>query len=195
MNEERADQILEEWRRLADSARRPPHAPQRESYGLVSPAGLLIASGVVLVLGLVFLRSYGAQLGSATGTPAVLASAPASPPLGRVALPDHSPCAPPTGTVPCTDAGHGIDGTLRQAAGCLWMTIQGSGQDVRIVWPMGFSASSDLQIIFDGTGKEIARAGDLLYAGGSGPYVDEAPDACGRTGYVILIDVRRAAGP
>lgn len=62
---------------------------------------------------------------------------------------------------------------------------------VRVLWPSGYSARFEPFVVFDDAGKEVARSGDLLHAGGEGPFVGEA-DSCGRGLWVMLLDTGRS---
>lgn len=111
-------------------------------------------------------------------------------PAGREPLPDHEPCRG-SGPEPCVEAGRAVFGTLHEADGCVWYVLD-NGTEARVVWPFGYSASYDPFIVYDNSGREVARDGDALEAAGSGPQEGDA-DACGRTQYVVLIDpIRRA---
>jgi hypothetical protein len=102
-----------------------------------------------------------------------------------VALPDHEPCvylvAPES---LCVDTGHAIDGTVHAVGACVWLTLD-NGQDVRVVWPFGYSATLDLLTIFDNRGDPVISAGDTIKTGGDGP-TEGVADSCGRTSYVEI---------
>jgi hypothetical protein len=123
---------------------------------------------------------------SSTPTPGV-AGLPTRIPLpsGRIALPDHEPCVyfAPSG-IPCVDTGHAIDGTVQQAGSCIWLTLD-NGQDVRVVWPFGYSAIPDPVTIFDNRGDPVISTGDTIKTGGDGP-TEGVADSCGRTSYVEI---------
>lgn len=71
------------------------------------------------------------------------------------------------------------------------MVLQ-SGATARIVWPFGYYARFDPFVVFDNAGREVARDGTGLRAGGDGP-LDGDSDRCGRTTYVVLFDPIRPA--
>lgn len=107
-------------------------------------------------------------------------------PVGRVALPDHDPCQDVDG-IPCVYAGHAVNGSVHEANGCIWYELE-NGREVRIVWPFGYSAEFKPFVVYDNAGREVARAGLSLTAGGEGP-LDGEPDSCGFSTYVVLDDV------
>lgn len=112
-------------------------------------------------------------------------------PPGVVRLPDYSPCPQPAPDIPCVYAGRAVFGTIHEDEGCIYMVLE-NGRRVRVVWPFGYSARLDPFVVYDNTGLEVARDGDELRPEGDGPLAG-APDECGMTSYVVLIDpVRRA---
>lgn len=78
-------------------------------------------------------------------------------------------------------------GTLHEADGCIWLVLEGSDQEVRIVWPDGYGARYTPFAVFDAGGRRVATSGDAIHADGSGPFTGEADD-CGRTEWVALVD-------
>lgn len=136
-----------------------------------------------LLIGLVLVVAgcTSGQLSSATPFPTRIAL-----PSGRVSLPDHGPCKGPRGGDPCVDVGHSISGLLSSDDDCVWIVMD-NGIEVRVIWPLGYSAELRPFVVFDNAGSVVARSGDRIQADGEGPLVGEA-DNCGRTKYVTLID-------
>jgi hypothetical protein len=87
----------------------------------------------------------------------------------------------------CVATGHAVFGTLHEADGCIWLVLEGSDQEVRIVWPNGYTARYEPFAVFDAGGRRVATTGDAIHADGSGPNLGEADD-CGRTEWVALVD-------
>ncbi len=123
------------------------------------------------------------SIGCSAQTPATLVD-----PIGQRGgqLATEAPFVCPTGQM-CVLTGHAVFGTLRSADGCIWMVIEGSGQEVRVVWPNGYSASYDPLVIRNAAGREVARDGTVLHADGWGPTIGAA-DGCGRTSSVSVVD-------
>ena len=96
----------------------------------------------------------------------------------RVALPSwRSAC--PTGQL-CSVPGDPIHGVLRADAGCLWLQLD-DGREAGIAWPPGYTAEPTLVAVFDPSGRQVARAGDVVTVGGTGPTPGTISNACGRT--------------
>lgn len=107
-------------------------------------------------------------------------------PLDRIALPDRELCRGDGGGAPCVDAGYAVFGILHESKGCIWYSL-GTVQDVRVIWPMGYSAHFDPFIVYNNQGDEVARDGDWLQVAGGGPFEGDA-DVCGRSSFVVFSD-------
>lgn len=125
------------------------------------------------------------------GPPPMPSRAPIPP--DQVRLPDHPPCVSPDPGIACVEVGVAMFGTLLEKDGCVWM-IRDNGEEVRIVWPFGYSATFEPFVVFDNAGAEVARDGDYVRAEGAGPSQGDA-DACGRTLYVVLAPPVVRGGP
>ena len=148
---------------------------------MLKPMFLRPLGGVVLVVAIMACSSP-----SATTSLSTLASRIPLP-SNRSALPDHEPCVFQTEVPPsvlCVDAGHAILGTLYEGGGCIWSVLD-NGDQVRLVWPYGYSAQMNPFVVFDNNGQSVLQAGDRFLAGGSGPFVGDL-DTCGRQSYVVL---------
>jgi hypothetical protein len=74
--------------------------------------------------------------------------------------------------------------SLIPLAAAAWLTLD-DGQDVRIVWPYGYSAVLQPFTVLNNAGDPVISAGDTIKTGGNGP-LEGAPDSCGRTSYVAI---------
>ena len=106
-------------------------------------------------------------------------------PEGRVALPDYEPCRAGD-NIPCVDTGRALNGVLHEANRCVWYVLE-NGDDVRVVWPLGYSASFDPFVVYNNSGAEVARDDSSLVVGGAGPSDGES-DACGRSRFVSFVE-------
>jgi len=117
----------------------------------------------------------------------------------RVALPTwQSAC--PTGQL-CSALTFPIRGQLRADAGCLWLRFD-DGREATIVWPPGYAADPALVTVFDPSGRDVARVGDVIAAGGSvvdaggsGPRPSWMSSTCGRTLVVEIQEIIAASSP
>jgi hypothetical protein len=94
--------------------------------------------------------------------------------------------APSPGANGCVITGHGIEGRLGAAQGCLWIVLDGSGERKTLRWPSGYSAQLDPLIVFDSQGLEVARGGEEVTADGTEAAGVDA-GACGD----VVLDVYR----
>jgi len=117
----------------------------------------------------------------------------------RVALPTwQSAC--PTGQL-CSALTFPIRGQLRADAGCLWLRLD-DGREATIVWPPEYAADPALVTVFDPSGREVARVGDVIDAvgsvidtGGSAPRPGWMSSTCGRTLAVEIQEIIAASSP
>ena len=58
------------------------------------------------------------------------------------------------------------------STGCVWLVSDAGGQ-VTAVWPSGYTATFDPLVIYDATGKEVLRAGELHDFGGGVRHIGE----------------------
>ncbi len=110
-------------------------------------------------------------------------------PSGRVALPDAErlcPYGPPPGVDACVWGTVAVNGTLHEEDGCIWIERESSAKQ-GITWPFGYSAQFSPFAVFDNAGREVARDGDHLRAGGFAPQPVPRHD-CGWTAVMTLVD-------
>ena len=84
------------------------------------------------------------------------------------------------------EVGRAILGTLREDGGCIWLELE-NGDEVRVIWPLGYSAAIDPFAVYDDSGSIVAKAGESILAEGSDPASGGADD-CGRTEFVVLAE-------
>jgi hypothetical protein len=81
-------------------------------------------------------------------------------------------------------------GTLMAGEGTPCIQVKQPGQPaVALLWPTGFTATSNPLRVYDAKGTEVAAEGDLVSAGGV--YVDKFSTACQTVGYFEVIDIKR----
>jgi hypothetical protein len=97
--------------------------------------------------------------------------------------------------VPCIETGHAVNGVIQESDRCISYVLD-NGVEVRVIWPFGYSAIFDPFVVYDNSGKEVARDGDALLVAGDGPLEGQSDD-CGQDKYVILAEpvTRQHPGP
>jgi hypothetical protein len=66
-------------------------------------------------------------------------------------------------------------GKLILSGGCFYLTPPGSTRQIDLVWPYGFTATTEPAGVYDGHGTLVARPGDDVVLGGGPEILAQVP--------------------